>query len=79
MLTMPGAFAQFERELIRARQREGIAMAKARGVYKGRKRALNADEARELVAQAYAGIPKADLARAYGITRETVYPYLRSQ
>jgi DNA invertase Pin-like site-specific DNA recombinase len=54
-------------------------MAKARGVYKGRKRALNADEARELVAQAYAGVSKADLARTYGISRETVYPYLRSQ
>lgn len=77
MLTMLGAFAEFERELIRERQREGIAIAKARGVYKGRKKALGPEEAHELVVQAHAGIPKADLARAYGISRETVYQYLR--
>ncbi len=77
MLTMLGAFAEFERELIRERQREGIALAKARGVYKGRKRALSTTEASELIEQAHAGIPKADLARAYGISRETVYQYLR--
>jgi DNA invertase Pin-like site-specific DNA recombinase len=77
MLTMLGAFAEFERELIRERQREGIAIAKAKGVYKGRKKALGPEEAHELVVQAHAGIPKADLARAYGISRETVYQYLR--
>ena len=77
MLTMLGAFAEFERELIRERQREGIAIAKAKGAYKGRKKALGPEDANELVAQAHAGIPKADLARAYGISRETVYQYLR--
>jgi DNA invertase Pin-like site-specific DNA recombinase len=77
MLTMLGAFGEFERDLIRERQREGIAIAKAKGVYKGRKKALGPVEAHELVAQAHAGIPKADLARAYGISRETVYQYLR--
>jgi DNA invertase Pin-like site-specific DNA recombinase len=77
MLTMLGAFAEFERELILERQREGIAIAKAKGVYKGRKKALGPEDANELVAQAHAGIPKADLARAYGISRETVYQYLR--
>ena len=79
MLTMLGAFAEFERELIRERQREGIAIAKAKGVYKGRKKALGPEEAHELGAQARAGIPKADLARAYGISRETVYQYLRQE
>jgi DNA invertase Pin-like site-specific DNA recombinase len=77
MLTMLGAFAEFERELIRERQREGIAIARAKGVYKGRKKALAPGDVHELVAQAHAGIPKADLARAYGISRETVYQYLR--
>jgi DNA invertase Pin-like site-specific DNA recombinase len=77
MLTMLAAFGEFERELIRERQREGIAIAKAKGVYKGRKKALGPVEAHELVAQAHAGIPKADLARAYGISRETVYQYIR--
>src|SRR5947208_273932 len=76
MLTMLGAFAEFERELIRERQREGIAIAKTKGVYKGRKKALGPEEAHEVVVQAHAGIPKADLARAYGISRETVYQYL---
>jgi len=42
MFTMLSAFAQFERSLIKERQREGIALAKAKGtVYKGRKPALN--------------------------------------
>src|SRR5690606_28953467 len=41
MLTVLGAVGQFERELIRERQREGIALAKQRGVYRGRKRALS--------------------------------------
>ena len=77
MLTMLAAFGEFERELIRERQREGIAIAKSKGVYKGRKKALGPVETHELVAQAHAGIPKADLARAYGISRETVYQYLR--
>ena len=78
MLTMLAGFATFERDLIRERQREGIALAKAKGVYKGRKRALKPEEAIELREQAYAGIPKADLARAYGISRETVYKYLKA-
>lgn len=39
MLSVMGAFAEFERALIRERQREGIALAKRRGAYRGRKRA----------------------------------------
>jgi DNA invertase Pin-like site-specific DNA recombinase len=77
MLTMLAAFGEFERELIRERQREGIAIAKAKGVYKGRKKALAPDQQRELVALARSGMPKAELARSYGISRETVYQYLR--
>ena len=77
MLTTLPAFGECERDLIRERQREGIAIAKGKGVYKGRKKALGPQDAHELVAQARAGIPKADLARAYGISRETVYQYLR--
>lgn len=69
MLTMSAAFGEFERDLIRERQREGIAIAKAKGVYKGRKKALGPVEAHELIVQARAGIPKADLARAYGTVK----------
>ena len=77
MLTLLAAFGEFERELIRERQREGIAIAKAKGVYRGRKRALTPEQVKEVLEQAYAGMPKADLARAYGISRETLYQYLR--
>ncbi len=38
LLSVMGAFAEFERALIRERQREGIALAKQRGAYRGRKR-----------------------------------------
>jgi len=78
MLTMLAGFAQFERALIRERQMEGIAVAKAKGKYKGRKRALDPEQARELREIAASGMPKAELARAYGISRETLYQYLRA-
>lgn len=77
MLSVMGAFAEFERSLIKERQREGIALAKTRGVYKGRTRALDPEKVSELVARAAAGIPKAQLARDHGLSRETVYQYLR--
>ncbi len=79
MLTLLAAFAEFERKLLRERQAEGIAIAKANGVYKGRAKALTPDEARELVNLAQSGMPKAELARSYGISRETVYQYVRSR
>ncbi len=44
MLSVMGAFAEFERSLIKERQREGITLAKKRGVYKGRKRSLTSEE-----------------------------------
>lgn len=77
MLTMLAAFGEFERELIRERQREGIAIAKAKGVYRGRKRALTPDQVIEVTQLALNGMPKAELARTYGISRETLYQYLR--
>lgn len=72
-----GAFAEFERALIRERQREGIALAKQRGAYKGRKKILTPERAAELAQRAAGGVPKSVLARDYGISRETVYQYLR--
>jgi len=73
-----GAFAEFERSLIRERQRERIALACQRGAYRGRARALNADQIAQLRQQAADGAAKATLAREFGISRETVYQYLRS-
>ncbi len=77
LLSVMGAFAEFERALMRERQQEGIALAKKRGVYKGRKPALQPDQVAELRQKAQAGAKKARLAREYGISRETVYQYLR--
>ena len=78
MLSVMGAFAEFERSLIRERQREGIALAKQRGAYEGRKKTLTPERATEMVHLAGTGVPKALLARDYGISRETVYHYLRN-
>jgi len=78
MLSVMGAFAEFERALIRERQREGIALARQRGVYQGRKKALSADQVTELRRRVAAGEAKAHLARAFGISRDTLYHYLRA-
>ena len=71
-----GAFAQFERELIRQRQAEGIAAAKRRGAYKGRPRSLESDQIRAVRTAVLAGTPKAQIAREHGISRSTLYRYL---
>ncbi len=76
LLSVLGAFAEFERALIRERQLEGIALAKARGAYTGRKPALTPDQAGQLRIRAAAGEPKAALAREFGISRQTLYQYL---
>ena len=78
MLSVMGAFAEFERALIRERQREGIALAKQRGAYRGRKKALAPEQVAQLRRRAAAGEKKAQLAREFGISRETVYQYLRT-
>ena len=78
LLSVMGAFAEFERALIRERQREGIALAKKRGAYRGRKKALSPEQVADLRQRAAAGDQKAALAREFGISRETLYQYLRS-
>jgi len=79
LLNMLGSVAEFERDMIRERQREGIAIAKAKGnVYLGRKRSLSEEQAVELRKRVAAKEPKAALAREYGISRETLYAYLRA-
>jgi DNA invertase Pin-like site-specific DNA recombinase len=76
LLSVMGAFAQFERELIRERQREGIAIAKREGKYGGRKPSLTSDRAAELRKRVDAGDSKAGLAREFGISRDTLYRYV---
>src|SRR3954462_14529671 len=71
LLSVMGAFAEFERALIHERQREGIALAKQRGAYRGRKKALSAAEATKLRERITVGISKAKVAREFGISRQT--------
>ena len=78
LLSVMGAFAEFERALIRERQREGIALAKQRGAYRGRKKALSPEQVTELRLKVSAGEQKAKLAREFGVSRETLYQYLKT-
>src|SRR5512135_1567888 len=79
MLSVMGAFAEFERALIRERQREGIALAKRKGVYKGRKKALSAEQVAQLRARLSMGVNKSQVAREFHMSRETIYQYLNSE
>ncbi len=76
MLSVMGAFAEFERALINERQREGVALAKGRGAYKGRKRSLNPAQIVDMQARVAKG-DKTKIAKELGISRETLYQYLR--
>ena len=78
LLSIMGSFAEFERALIRERQMEGIAAAKRRGVYTGRKKALTDTQVAQIRGRVAAGETKAALAREYGVSRETLYQHLRS-
>ena len=69
-LQMLGVFAEFETALRRERQLEGIAAAKGRGVYKGRKPSVDVDAVRALAEQ---GIGATDIAKRLGIGRASVY------
>mgnify|MGYP000355398450 CR=1 FL=1 len=80
MLSLLGAFAEYERTLIRERQREGIAKAKERGVYRGRQKKISdAEQITVMVAEAQAlGANKTKVAARYGISRETLYKYIQN-
>ncbi|NQY65608.1 MAG: recombinase family protein [Alteromonadaceae bacterium] len=79
LLSVMGAFAEFERALIKERQREGIELAKKRGAYKGRKKSLSIDKIEQLKQRAANGEAKTHLAKEFGISRETLYQYLKSE
>ena len=75
MLNMLSSFAQFERALSKERQREGVQLAKAKGVYKGRKQEMTADTMATIKARLDAGEAKAVVAKSMGISRDTLYRY----
>ncbi len=78
MLSVMEAFAEFERALIKERQREGIALAKQKGMYKGRKKSLNEEKIIQLKERIAKGEAKTTIAKELGISRETLYQYIRS-
>lgn len=75
-LQIIGAVAEFERALIKERQREGIAKAKSQGKHLGRERKLTPEDERTLKARAEAGEEKKALALEYGVSRQTLYRIL---
>ena len=79
MLSMVGAFAEFERSMIRARQAEGIALAKARGAYMGRPRSVTDEQIDQLKSALAMDVPLSKAARKIGISRTTAYRYLRNK
>ena len=77
LLSLMDALVKFERALVRERQREGIALAQKRNAYRGRKKVLSTERIEELHRRAGAGEPKTILAKEFGISRGTLYQYLR--
>ncbi|GAW86768.1 conserved hypothetical protein [Bathymodiolus platifrons methanotrophic gill symbiont] len=77
MLTMLGAISTFERDLILERQREGIAIAKSKGKYKGRPSNFT-DEMIEKIKYEFSNTKnKSELARNYGISRGYLYELVK--
>lgn len=78
MLTLLGGVAEFEREIMLERQREGIAKAKAQGKYKGRAPTARA-KAQEVVRMHREGIGGTEIAKRIGIGRSSVYRILNEE
>lgn len=76
MLNMLAAFAQFERSLSKERQKEGVQIAKAKGLYKGRQQQMSTERIVEIKDRIMAGEPKTAIAKSLGISRDTLYRYL---
>lgn len=73
-LAILGAVAEFENDLRRERQRDGIEKAKARGAYRGRKAKVDAVLVGELLAS---GLRPAEVAASLTVSRQTVYRHMR--
>lgn len=73
MLNMLGSVAEFERSLLLERQREGIAIAKAKGAYRGRTPALTDEQKSQVTQRLSMGESATALAREYGVSRATIY------
>ena len=76
LFTMLGAIAEFENDIRKDRQSQGVALARRNGVKFGRKAALNARQISELRQRRNGGEKIADLMRAYSLSKASVYRYL---
>lgn len=79
LLQVLGSFAQFERAMIKERQREGIAIAKAAGKFKGGTPKITEAEVKRMQEMSANGASTKELCETFGITRPTLYKYLRGQ
>ena len=78
LLNIMGAFAEFERELIKERPKEGIIQAKKQGKYNGRKQSLSSEQIikiKQLVSSRY---KITEIAKQYQVSRSTIYNILGS-
>lgn len=78
ILSLMGSFAEFERNILLERQREGIALAKARGAYKGRKKSLSSEQVETAKQKVQMGVAVAKVARELGVSRQTLYRYIET-
>jgi DNA invertase Pin-like site-specific DNA recombinase len=79
LLQLLGAFAEFERSLIKERQAEGIRLAKAAGRYAGRRPSLTAEQVTDAREQVKQGVPKTRIAASLGVDRSTLYRALAAE
>lgn len=77
LLSVMGAFAEFERNLILERQREGIEIARRAGKYEGRKPKLNKNMADKITGLVQAGVPIMHLAKEFNLSRTTIYKVIK--
>lgn len=76
-LSIMGAFAEFERDIINERIREGVAIAKAEGRYKGRSKSCSQEQINEIKKMVADRYKITEIAKKYGVTRTTIYQYLK--
>ena len=77
LLSVMGAFAEFERALIKERQKEGIAIAKKNGKYLGRSQKLTPEQIQEIHKMAAEKCKKIEIAKKFCISRVTLNKYLK--
>lgn len=79
LLNIMGAFAEFERELIKERQKEGIIQAKKQGKYNGRKQSLSPEQIIEVKQLVLSRYKITEIAKQYQVSRSTIYNILGSE